>query len=262
MAQEPRGAVLLAGATGVPARFYRPFAQWLAETCSLTCLTFDYRGIAGSLQGPVAHSEARLQDWGELDLPAALEVLSAHSHGPLYLVGHSAGGQLVGLMPNVNRIERFVQLACSSGYFGQLSPRLRLTARLLMQVYLPISTRVVGYGACKAVGWGEDLPTDVARQWAQWCARPGYVENAFGTTVQTHGYNEITAPILNLSFADDTIATPANIEDLLRLFPQAQVTRRRLSTEEVQGRTVGHIGFFRRGQRDLWPMVAEFLTAP
>jgi len=260
-AAKPEGAVLLAGATGVPARFYRPFARWLAGHRNLTCLTFDFRGIATSLRGPLAKSQARLQDWGQLDLPAALDALCAHARGPTYLVGHSAGGQLVGLMPNVHQLRRIVQVAGSSGYFGNLSPRMRLTARLLMQGYLPISTRVVGYGACKVLGWGENLPTHVARQWTKWCASPGYVENAFGDTVHSHAYGEISAPILNLSFVDDTIATAANIEDLLRLFPAASIERRRFGAEDVQGRAIGHIGFFRSGNKDLWPEVADFLVA-
>lgn len=260
-ATEPVGAVLLAGATGVPARYYRPFAQWLAAERNLTCLTFDFRGIAGSLHGPLSKSTARLQDWGQLDMPAALDALREHSVDPLYLVGHSAGGQLMGLMPNVHRLKRIVQVAGSSGYFGNLSPRMHLTARVLMQGYLPITTRVVGYGACKVLGWGENLPTHVARQWTKWCASPGYVENAFGSTVDTHAYGEMSAPMLNLSFTDDTIATAANIEDLLRLFPSAPVERRRYAPEDVQGRAIGHIGFFRRANKDLWPEVADFLTA-
>ncbi len=260
-AAEPTGAVLLAGATGVPARFYRPFARWLAEHRNLTCLTFDFRGIATSLHGPLSTSKARLQDWGQLDLPAALDTLGAHAKGPTYLVGHSAGGQLVGLMPNVHQLKRIVQVAGSSGYFGNLSPRMHLTARLLMQAYLPVSTRVVGYGACKILGWGEDLPTEVARQWTKWCASPGYVENAFGDTVHSHAYGEIKAPILNLSFVDDTIATAANIEDLLRLFPSAPIERRHFGADDVQGRAIGHIGFFRSGNKDLWPEVADFLMA-
>lgn len=259
-AAAPRGGVLIAGATGVPERFYRPFSKWLATERALTCLTFDYRGIGRSLRGRLADCPARLQDWGQLDMPAALDALAAQVDGPLHLVGHSAGGQLVGLMPNATRLRRIVQVAVSSGHFAHLHPRLRLTARLLMQVYMPISNRLLGYAASKRLGWGEDLPRGVAEQWTAWCSRAGYVENAFGRTVHEHHYDALRMPILNLSFTDDLIATPKNVEDMLRLFPAAEVERRRLDPEALGAEKVGHIDLFRTFNRSLWPLVADFLA--
>src|SRR5262245_3726996 len=68
-----RGAVLICGATGVQQRFYAPLAGWLAEQCFATA-TFDFRGIGRSLiESHVRLCPARKQDWGELDIPAALD---------------------------------------------------------------------------------------------------------------------------------------------------------------------------------------------
>ena len=40
----PRGHLIVAGATGVPQRFYRSFAQYAAAH-GYTTLTLDYRGV-------------------------------------------------------------------------------------------------------------------------------------------------------------------------------------------------------------------------
>ena len=65
------GAVVVASATGVPRRIYAPLAAYLAEA-GLVVLTFDYRGIGGSLDRPLRSDPTRMEDWGRLDLEAAL----------------------------------------------------------------------------------------------------------------------------------------------------------------------------------------------
>jgi predicted alpha/beta hydrolase len=256
----PRGAVLVAAATGVRARFYHPFARWLAEERALTALTFDFRGIGRSLVGKVSRCAATKVQWGASDLPGALDALAAACPGaPLFLVGNSAGGQLCGLMDNVGSLGRIAQVACSSGHLKHLSPRLRVGATLMLKGWIPVSNALLGYAAAKAIGWGEDLPRAVAQQWADWCSSPGYLENGFGTTIREHYHSAITAPLLNLSFTDDPIATDANVDDLLRLYPRAAIDKRRIRPVDVGMRAVGHVGFFRQGASALWPIVGDFL---
>jgi predicted alpha/beta hydrolase len=256
----PRGAVLLCGATGVRQRFYWHFAQWLTER-SYAVLTFDYRGLGESLrEGHVRNSPARKQDWGELDMPAALDWLEGqYPQQPLHLIGHSAGGQLIGLMYNHRKLTRVVQVASSSGYVGNIRMPLRLAARVLLSVYIPLCARLLGYVPTKRIGWGEDLPAQVARQWAQWCLRPGYVSNGFGRDVRRHYYGEVSTPILSIAAADDPIATEANITDLLRLFPAAPVRRITIEPRRWEKKAVGHIEIFRPRNMELWPVIAEGL---
>jgi predicted alpha/beta hydrolase len=260
-ADEARGAVLIAPATGVLARFYAPFAEWLASDRHLHVFVFDYRGIGASLVGKLKDCDAHKHEWGLYDLPAALDTLEARAGGlPLYYVGHSAGGQLIGLLDNVGKITRIAQVAASSGYLPKLDPSLRVQAYVLMHVFMRISNALVGYAACKALGWGEDLPRHVARQWREWCSSPGYVANAFGHEVARHFYDDIRAPLLSLSFTDDKIATDWTVDDLLRLFPNAQIVKQRLAPASVGLKHVDHVGFFKRTSQHVWPLVADFLT--
>lgn len=77
-------------------------------------LVFDYRGI-GQSPGKVKHSDARIQDWGQLDIAAALDWLTLHTgKAQAVLLGHSAGGQLTGLLHNYQKVAKVVAVAGST----------------------------------------------------------------------------------------------------------------------------------------------------
>jgi len=252
--------VLICPATGVPQRFYAAFATWLAEE-GFDVLTIDYRGIGSSLrESHVKQCRARKQDWGQLDMPAGVDWLRQRCGSErVNLVGHSAGGQLVGLMPNHAALRRVVMVSSSTGYVGRIEFPTRVFAYFFLRLYLPLTASLLGYAPTKRIGMGENLPADVARQWARWCLRPGYVENGFGREIERHSYDEFEAPILSLYASDDRIASEANVRDLLRLFPKAPAETRRLDPASFDCEQMGHVGFFRSSARGAWPIVRAFL---
>lgn len=257
----PKALVLVCSAIGLRQQFYWSFSEWLS-TREFGVMTFDYRGTGASLNGSsVRHSKAKMQDWGTYDMPAALDYLARRFPDlPIHLVGHSAGGQLLGLMPNYRRLSRVVAVASSSGYLRNLAPGLRLMGTFLLRVYAPLFARSLGYVPTRWIGWGEDLPVKVALQWAAWCTKPGYVANAFGTEITEHFYNEFDTPILWLTATDDPIATPENVDDMLRLFTSAPVTRQRIDPGDFALEQIGHIDFFRKRNAKLWPIVTDWLS--
>ncbi len=175
------------------------------------------------------------------------------------MVGHSAGGLLIGLLPNHAKIKSVVAVACSSGYINQVAMPDRIVATILLKVYFPAATKLFGYLPAKQLGWGEDLPTQVALQWAQWCSSPGYIQNAFGKEIARHYYDDITMPFLSLNAADDPITTEANVADFLRLLPNAAIERRVLQPNDFGLKEIGHMGFFRAKNSALWPTVTDWL---
>jgi predicted alpha/beta hydrolase len=189
-------------------------------------------------------------------MPAALDWLLAETGASLaHLIGHSAGGQLFGLMPNHQKILNVLAIASSSGYVGGLPPPTRWIARVLLGVYIPATCSVLGYAPSKLIGWGEDLPRGVAMQWSRWCLRPGYVENDFGRSIQEHYYREFTAPVIALHASDDPIATPANVTDLLRLLPRAPKRQQLIVPADFGLSSIGHIDLFRRHCAAVWPVL-------
>ncbi len=95
--QPPAPVVLVLPAMGTPARFYRRFARQLHDE-GLTALTADLRG-----QGEATPRATGRAAGGhgyraivEEDLPAVLAAIRAElgPEPPLYLLGHSLGGQL------------------------------------------------------------------------------------------------------------------------------------------------------------------------
>ena len=66
--------ILLCPATGITQGFYHNFIEWLTEQGS-DVLVFDFRGIGDSLYSSLRDSNASIQDWGLLDIPAAIQTL-------------------------------------------------------------------------------------------------------------------------------------------------------------------------------------------
>ena len=96
-----RGALLPNGGTGIPRQFYAAFAAHLAGR-GFTVLSYDYRGGIGGSEKPGA---ATIDQWGSIDQPSMLDHLAELCPGaPLGIVGHSFGGQVLGLADNISSV--------------------------------------------------------------------------------------------------------------------------------------------------------------
>ena len=248
-------AVLISPATGVRQQFYWRFADWLAAQGHPT-LVFDYRGIGLSLDGKLADSRARLVDWGRLDQVAALQwLLERTGAAQVVLVGHSAGAQMIGLLPNHDRIARLVGVAASTGWFGGMRLAFALRARLGLRLLVPIGTLFKGYAPTAWLGLGENLPAQVGRQWGQWCAAGGYATNAVRAGLATDFHAQVRTPIVVLHAEDDDIATPETVRDLLRTLPASPRATLRVKPGDHGLRGIGHLDWFRQSHQALWPLL-------
>jgi predicted alpha/beta hydrolase len=243
----PRGAVLIAPAMAVRARFYAQLAQFIAEQ-GAAALVFDYRGIGGSRpEGSMRGFHATFHDWGERDLAGAVDLLSSRFPGvPLFWLGHSAGAQLMGLVPDAP-IRGALFVAAGTAYWRAYRGKgLAVMASLWFGV-LPVVTALAGYLPMSRMGQGgDDVPLGVAREWCKWGRDPRYVYS-YAEPRGGLGYTAYTGPLRAYAIADDTYAPPTAVEHLLSLYKAA---RKELRTLQPDGRPIGHFGFFRR--RDLW----------
>lgn len=257
---KPRAAVVIASALGVTARFYDEFATWLAER-GYAVLSFDYRGVAASEDAAVG--PVTMDEWGRLDLEAALAEASRRVGGaPLFLVGHSCGGQLAGLAGASARLSGILMVGATLAWWRRWP--FPANVGLLTVWWLPVPALAVGRKRFPAPALRLSpvtLPAARMRQWARWARRPDYLfDPRFG--LDRSGYGEIRCPLLSYSFDDDGYASRESVAALPEKFPWAAAEHRHVQSAALGIGHVGHFGFFRRkAAGSLWTEVLAWLDA-
>ncbi|MGM8886223.1 alpha/beta hydrolase family protein [Psychrobacter sp. 1U2] len=259
-----KAAVMIAPATGIKRQFYHNFATFLAEQ-GFGVITFDNEGIGQSLSTTLAKSDASLISWGRHDMPAVLDALQYEfPEASYHLIGHSAGGQLIGLMPNYAALSSVFNVACSSGRIKNLEMPYKLKAMGFMDAFIPLTNLVLGYTPADKIGMGEPLPRGVARQWREWCNGAGYIKTALGKTIHNHYYDELTMPSSWLGFSDDEIANSENMDDMIRVFTSMPVEKHYLNPKDLGVSHIGHMRYFSRKTYSkapqLWQMAVDWLN--
>jgi predicted alpha/beta hydrolase len=262
--ESPRahGTLAINGATGFRREFYLKFANYCAQR-GYHALVYDYRGIGASARTPLSGEQARMSDWGRLDMPAALETLAARfPHLPLFTVGHSVGGQLIGCMPNQARARAHLMIATSTGYWRRQRVPFRYQALIFWKLYGPWMLRRLGYVPRGVVWTGESLPRGVFLQWRKWCLDPAPFGPQLDEDMRDSQFAAVRAPLLAWGFSDDPIATPAAVEALLVSYRNAGIERRWTAPAEAGVRSIGHHGFFSERHRDsLWRGALDWIDA-
>jgi predicted alpha/beta hydrolase len=252
-----RRFVIVAPATGVRRSYYRQFATFLAKR-GWSALTFDYRGIGDSRPDSLRGFEATMLDWAELDLAGVVDYAEQQLGAEeIAVVGHSFGGQAVGLLPNADRIRTFIGVGAQLGDLRLFPAFDRAAFTAVMAGLVPLATSTLGYLPGR-LGGGEDLPRGVALQWARWCLQPGYYVG--GKRAPRHErFQHVTARIRLYSFDDDRYAPAATVDALAALYAHTPVDRVHLRAVDYGG-SIGHFGFFRRRfESSLWPEALRFL---
>jgi predicted alpha/beta hydrolase len=264
-----RHAVLINSATAVPRKIYRGFAGYLAgRGCAV--LTYDYRGIGDSRQKspagynqpkPLAGFKASMSDWAALDATAAVAWMrERYKNLPLNYVGHSFGGQALGLLANNAEVSRALLIASQAGYWKLMaSPERYRVYAMLNFVGAPL-TRLLGY-APRWSGLGEDLPKGVFEEWVSWVMSKRYLfdDPRLGGL---KNFQQFNGAMRALCFSDDPWATRPAVELLCAGCVSAKPEILTITPADVGATRIGHFGFFRPEHRDtLWRGAAEWIEA-
>jgi predicted alpha/beta hydrolase len=261
----PRGGdkhstVLINSATAVPRKIYLAFATYLAGR-GCVVLTFDYRGIGGSRPERLAGFPATMSDWAALDVASAVTWIRGRYKGlPLAVVGHSFGGQAIGLLPNNDMIARSLLVAAQAGHWALMTPPENYRAYAVMKFVGRPITQLLGYTPGK-LGIGEDLPKGVFMQWTDWVMNKRYYYDDPNLKALTN-YSQYKKPVRALSFTDDPWATLQMVELLCSGFTATKPEILSVAPKQVGATKIGHFGFFRPEFRDtLWKDGADWLLA-
>lgn len=248
-AERPQSVVIVADAMGVIQNCYEKFARFLREE-GFTVITFDYFGTGASLQGHLRNCPVSVTDWGREDCQAVIEFArNRYPEQRLQWIGHSVGGQLLGMAPNVNELTHAITVACGSGYWRENSPPTRRIAWLLWYFVAPVSVRLLGYFPGKRLNMVGDLPPNVIRQWRRWCLNRDYAVGVEGDSMREE-FARVRIPITAVAFTDDEMMSARNTESIHGFYTNAPVTFRWVDPADIGEDSIGHLGWFRERYRD------------
>lgn len=258
-----RAAILHCGG-GIPARFYRHFADFLSEF-GVPVLTYDYRGIGLSRPQRLRGFAAGIEDWIEHDSAAAIAWLRKRfPDDEIIGISHSIGSLALGGAPNAAEQDQLLLIAPHTGYIGDYAARYRLPMAVVWHAIMPILTSLLGYFPGSLLGLGSDLPARFAMQWAGRVSPRIRIGRAAVPRRRMQkllgNCARLKRPALVVTITDDAFATPDGARRLLSHLPRLSSRHIVLSPADANTDWLGHFGFFseRRGHK-LWPDVLASL---
>lgn len=250
--------VIIFSATAVRRSYYRKFSEFICKS-GFDVITFDYRGIGDSAYHNSVKNKFSMQDWGEKDSAAIIEWANKNvepSH--MYAVTHSAGGCMMGLAPNNNKIRGAFFVASQSGHWKYWTGFAKIKMFCIWNFLVPGLSRIFGYFPASKVGLGEDMSASLALEWARWGRANDYALKYAGR----HNIDRYAGRILSVSIFDDAFATKEAVDEAATWFPSARVKRQHVTKAEVANTPVGHFGYFSsRFTKSLWPIALAHLQS-
>lgn len=262
-----RPVVIINAATSVRCRYYARFAAFL-HAHGFDVVTYDYRGIGESRPASLRGFEAGWIDWGQLDFEAVLQYAMANFPGqPIQVAAHSVGGFLIGLAASSHRVSRVFTMGAQYAYWRDYV-RDKRAGFLKWHVFMPALTAVYGYFPGGRLGWLEDTPRGVVRDWIAPQPRFEDIWRRGGSRVLPEAerrelverFAAMQAPTLAVSLSDDEFGTVAAIRRLLGYYRNSPRTHLHLRPEAIGEQQVGHFAFFNsRYEHTLWQVPLEWL---
>ncbi|MBP7555504.1 MAG: alpha/beta fold hydrolase [Chitinophagaceae bacterium] len=248
--------LIIVSATGVLQSFYRKIAEFF-QGKGISTITFDYAGIGESLRGGIKDEKSHLLNWGNRDLEAviqyAIETFPGHK---LILLGHSIGGQLIGLAPSSLRADKIILVAAQSGYWKFWKGITRIRMWLNWYLLFPVLTKGFGYFPSKKFGKMENLPKNITEEWAKWCRSSNYL---FARVSSDDLYfDRIKCELTAISIEDDFFAPKKSVEWMTERFSGAPVKRLHFFPVSFKAVKIGHFSLFTEKFKDsIWTILLD-----
>ncbi|MEL6976993.1 MAG: alpha/beta fold hydrolase, partial [Bacteroidota bacterium] len=196
--------LVIASATGVKQEYYQKFAQFVADS-GISVITFDYNGIGRSLKKTIKQLDNNAADWGRNDLEHVIQyALKHYPNAKKMVLGHSIGGQLIGLAASSQKLDKIVLVAAQSGFWKFWKGVGRLKMWFNWHVLFPAFLYIFGYLKAKKISGMENLPKNVANQWRNWGKHPDYILS--DRSITEFHYQKISTAITAFSIVDDDLA--------------------------------------------------------
>ena len=253
-------AILLNSFMATPRQYYRAFCTHMARL-GFSILTYDYRGVGGSTfdMPPVPVRTGVV--WAGVDQAAAAEWLLQRFPGYTYmLVGHSYGGQMLGLAPHAGVWSAIQLVATSHGYWVKWPWPQRYRTWLRAYVQAPLLA-LLPRALQEKWGGAPNMPFPLSHEMAVYLRTPWFFVDEQGKPIRP--YNDlIRAPLRHTMLTDDEVVPPGSDIDVALFYPNARYIPDLRTPESYGLKSVGHFGFFRRLMpTSAWDDVAQWLLA-
>ncbi len=244
---------------------YANFAKYFVDQ-GYAVLTFDYRGIGKSIIpfDWIKSFDARMSDHGVLDMPAVFDWLSGrYPDKQKIILGHSLGGQIIGLMDNCEKIDRIYTIGSAIGYFKTLNKPMNLLLPHLFFKIVPFYSWIYKHSGIFKPVLSRYLGITAASvtEWKEWCSGPDYFKPYLGKSISKHYFENIHAPLISIRVEDDPYANDVTTPLLLSNYPNAKIKIIKITLKESGERKIGHTGFFRKKHKKIWKVILDDLEA-
>lgn len=221
----PEAPVLICmPAMGTAARFYEPLAPPILRE-GWRFVTADLRGNGLSSVRVRRGVSFGYREMVTFDWPAAVQKVQELFPGaPVYLLGHSLGGQLSALYlaASPGAVAGLILVAAPSVHWRGWDVPLNVGVLAGTQAARAVAA-VLGYFPGRKLGFGGTEALGVICDWARQ-ARTGRYEPRESTVNYERLLAEMEVPVLAFSFADDFLSPPKAVGNLLAKMRRAPVT--------------------------------------
>jgi predicted alpha/beta hydrolase len=234
-------ALLWVPALGVAARHYEPFALALAAH-GIAVAVHEWRGIGSS-----DRRAGRRSDWGyrELltdDLPTSLHALrEAMPSAPLYVGGHSLGGQLATLLASTASVPLagIALVGSGSPYWRNFKPWVGLAL-----IAAPLLANALGWLPGRRIGFGGNEARGVIGDWSRSGRTGRYAGHGIAADLEA-ALRAQRAPVFALRLRDDWFGPEASLAFLLGKMPQAPARSDVIGPDDLAGAPADHFAWMK-----------------
>ena len=239
--------VMVYPAMGMKAAYYAHLAAALADN-GLNAVTADLRGTGNSGVRPSRKLDFGYREMIEQDLHSSVqEAKKIFPESPVFLLGHSLGGQLACLYTSraLEKIDGLILIACCSVYYGGWEGISKYRILIGTQ-FIGLVSSAVGYFPGRRLGFGGLNARTVMQDWSRQ-SRTGRYEVKNDDFNYEAALAELRAPVLSISFEGDDLAPPSAIDHLCGKFsPDAPVRRIHLGKDDPLNERYNHFNWPKR----------------
>ena len=257
---DSKAILLIFPAMGVRASYYQKLAETFADR-HYTAITADLRGHGHSSERPSRKRSFGYSEIVQYDYPEIVNsVKKNYPDQPVFILGHSLGGQLgaLYLSKNPKAIDGLILVACCSVYYKGW-PGWGKYRALLGTQFINLIGYTLGYYPGHKMGFGGLEARGVIRDWSRQSRTGKYLVDNSDFDFEA-GLKKIDVPVFALSFQGDDFAPKQAVEHLLGKMDQAQKSHLHLVKESARNLGYNHFSWAKKPEGAV-DIVAEWIES-